>query len=116
MYLHKQLNHSTTARNALFELYDCLFIYSIHSNVALEPVANGTQAYEWNNIVSWCQINEYPFDKLVATWIWSKFAEILNGKTTFLSDLKHCCEYVLVRFLYLCERIPKHESNFNTSI
>lgn len=54
-YLHKQLNQLTMARNALFELFVCLFIYLIHLNVALEPVANDTQTYRWNHSFSWCQ-------------------------------------------------------------
>lgn len=39
MYLHKQLNQLTTARNGLFELYVRLFVYLIRLNAALELVA-----------------------------------------------------------------------------
>lgn len=41
MYLHKQLNRLTTARNVLFELY----VYLHHLNAALEPVAKCLYAY-----------------------------------------------------------------------
>lgn len=48
MYLHKQLNQLTTARNGLSELYVRLFVYLIQLNAALELVAK----CGWNHTVS----------------------------------------------------------------